>query len=207
MTADQITRILIKSRWSVFSSLCVPRSNQLHWESDLLVVNRSGYCDEVEIKISAADFRREFTAKADKHRKLIHGVPPRTKPDDPLNTDLWEARGQSEFYRWHGDDWGRCETHHVRRFWFAMPFDLARKLVGEIPDYAGLLSVGTGLEHREAYDHWSEVYEVKKAPNLKHSRKVTDAEQARLLKSTYHRFWGMALVSGAELPFDKAVGE
>lgn len=45
-----------------------------NWESDFLVKTHAGYWHEVEIKISVADFKNEFTHKKDKYKVLTEGT-------------------------------------------------------------------------------------------------------------------------------------
>ena len=44
-----------------------------NWETDFLVVQKNGYCYEIEIKISRSDFFNDFKKK-DKHTILNEGV-------------------------------------------------------------------------------------------------------------------------------------
>lgn len=68
LTAIEITKILNRQY------LTNPRYliNNLYvfgWESDYLALTRSGYWHEIEVKISKADFRKDFEKK-DKHESL-----------------------------------------------------------------------------------------------------------------------------------------
>ncbi|MEG1545399.1 MAG: hypothetical protein RR382_12915 [Tannerellaceae bacterium] len=72
LTAIEITKILNRQY------LTNPRYliNNLYvfgWESDYLALTRSGYWHEVEVKISKADFKKDFEKK-DKHTTLISRI-------------------------------------------------------------------------------------------------------------------------------------
>lgn len=81
------------------------------WESDYLVVKRNGYCYEFEIKITRADFMKDF-AKKDKH--------------DILSTGQWLSRTG-------------LKEHKMRpnRFFYVTLPDIVSP--ADIPAYAGLM--------------------------------------------------------------------
>lgn len=86
-------------------------------ESDLFLVTGSGYCEEVEIKISLADFNREF-----KNKTFKHGCLNRHSDYDFTRTN--------PIYLW------------PRRFWFAVPAGLVEKIEPSLNGTIyGLLSV------------------------------------------------------------------
>lgn len=181
MTSGEITRFLAHRHWSVHRELIVPNvAGLLTHEADMCVLRKSGWMEEVEIKISKADFRREFSHKSFKHRILTEGIPKRLDPDYPIGDRRWR-----EFYLGPEEkrrDWAACEPHIVSKFWFAMPLELAQELHPEIPTHAGLIAIYE-KGHPEI---------LKPAPRLKKSRKPTDAETIRLLKCAYHRYWKWA---------------
>jgi len=51
------------------------------WESDLLILTKSGYWYEYEIKISRADFKNDFKHKTDKHNKCLQNFGYVRKPN------------------------------------------------------------------------------------------------------------------------------
>jgi len=51
------------------------------WESDLLLLTKSGYWYEYEIKISRADFKNDFKHKNDKHVKVLQNLEHKWKPN------------------------------------------------------------------------------------------------------------------------------
>jgi len=115
MTSTDITRILATKHWNFLDQIIVPRCKFTGYEADILVLNKNDWLEEVEIKISAADFKREFKSKKLKHKKLVYGI----------------KKYKSTV----------IDNHLIHKFWFAMPSDLADSLINDIPDYAGLLSI------------------------------------------------------------------
>lgn len=172
------------------------------YEADLVVVRPSGWADEVEIKVSLADYRAEFRSKPKRHRILQEGKPTfHCKPyrmEGPGAMSEWlEVSARPEFIGetghngeiTHGYDWGETTPHMCRRFWFAMPSELAERLASEIPTYAGILTVKTteyGLDTRK----------LREAPILKHSQKIDSETRAHIMQCAYHRFWDTRPLSG-----------
>lgn len=62
--------------WCPLRLVIIPNCALLGWEADLLLLRRR-WLEEIEIKVSVADFRREFRTKASKHKKLTtpHALP------------------------------------------------------------------------------------------------------------------------------------
>jgi hypothetical protein len=185
MTARQVTRLLAVQHFGYRDMVCVPRCHFAGAEADLLVLRPSGWLEEIEVKVSLADYRREFKTKADKHERLQNGKPHyRARyefdefPFDPENpkhvATICDAMDRVVAY----EDWTAPVPHLVRRFWFAMPQELADRLRAEIPEHAGLISVALGY-----------IRVLKQAPNLKVTRKLTDAERVDLMRLAYLRFW------------------
>lgn len=98
--------------WSPHRLIAVPNTAWLAgWESDLLLLHRSGWAWEIEIKVSVADFRREFKTKAAKHKTLRTG-------------------SYSQY----------AKGIRIQKYFFAMPKSVYDKLdPSEFPDYAGIV--------------------------------------------------------------------
>lgn len=111
------------------SNLYLFRDN---WETDFLVVQRtSGYCYEIEIKISRSDFFNDFK-KVDKHQILREGTYMKRKyryPTDPVT-----GKRVSEKY-YEPEKW----DYRPNKFYYCVPEGLIKK--EEVPDYAGLMYV------------------------------------------------------------------
>lgn len=164
MNARDISLALAIRQWPYSNNICC-ENIYWPWEMDLAVLRESGYLYEVEIKISASDFRQEFKTKADKHDMLVNGE---------IDSE-WISR-DGEFQKViHGR-----KPHMSSSFYFAMPLDLALKLKSEIPEYAGLIGVHESM-------HFPRV--IKKAPKLKNARKLTDDERMRFMRYAYLRYW------------------
>ena len=84
------------------------------WESDYLACTRAGYWYEVEIKISLADFKNDFTKKQDKHAILQWGS------------------------YWAGQHYTAARPNY---FSYCVPPELVEKVLPLIPKYAGLMCV------------------------------------------------------------------
>ena len=85
------------------------------WESDTLLVTKSGYAYEIEIKISRADFKNDFKHKEKKHLFL-------------------EGKGMKDgLGREYDDRW------RPNYFYYAVPEGLISP--DEVPDYAGLIYI------------------------------------------------------------------
>lgn len=138
--------------------------------------------EEVEIKVSIADFRREFVTKSEKHLALRRGRPKRFF----WGVDAPNVRGKADLepiLSVTGDvlgwaDWSQPTQHLIHRYWFAAPEELANKIISDIPDYAGLISVGKRPKV------------AKPAPILKAGRKLDTKEQLGVMRLGYIRFWG-----------------
>lgn len=163
--------------WDPLRQLIAPNTNGVvGWEADILVVHKTGYVDEIEVKISVADFRREFSKKSHKHKVLQCGRPSKVR-----NPNYAWRNGQP----FHLQDWDNCKPHPVRRFWFALPEEIHAKIESEIPSYAGVIVVReTGDKYRPL-----RALRLKEAPVLKNSRKIEAGEREALLLSCYHRAW------------------
>lgn len=148
--------------WSPMSVIAVPNSHGLvGYEADLLILRESGWLDEVEIKVSASDFRREFTAKTKqrKHDKLRTGVS--FFPAEPIA---------------------------IRHFYFAMPLDVFQKVQNEVPEYAGIILVDPPkvdqFGHMVPWVH-------KTPSKLPRAVKASDKFKARMLTLAHGRLWSL----------------
>ena len=101
--------------WTAFQSLAALNTcGVVGWEADLLVIRPSGWIYEVEIKLTASDFRADLR-KMLKHRCL--------------------ADGQVI------DRFGRLQQNYVRRFYYGVPASLREKIEPDLPEHAGLIEV------------------------------------------------------------------
>jgi hypothetical protein len=113
------------------------------WETDFLVVQKSGYCYEIEIKISRSDFFNDFKKK-NKHLILNEGV--YMKKKYRYHTDPETKKRISEQY-YDPTEW----KFRPNKFYYCVPEGLIK--ADEVPDYAGLMyvnSYGTVTTIKEA---------------------------------------------------------
>lgn len=158
--------------WSPNRLVAVPNTTTIvGWEADLLLLHPSGWVWEVEIKVSVADFRREFRTKASKHRTLSGGK--------------WQKNiGTGRPYL------VTRSNKHVQKFFFAVPKDVFDKLKEEdFPDYAGIIVVDP-----ERLDTWKRPvpYIHRRAKNLPGAEKTDDAFRIELLRLAHARLWSAA---------------
>lgn len=194
MTSADITRALALFHWTHRREVCVPNCHFAGQEADLLVLRPSGWLEEVEIKISVSDFRKDFTHKPNKHRRLSLGNPKRRSCHSWARAEdrgVFDSGNPSHVptSRFGGgdgmvtsfNDYTTLSPHLIRKFWFAVPADLQPKVETEIPAHAGLL-----VMHAHPSSIRCEV--VKPAPLL-NARKLTDAEQFKLARLACVRYW------------------
>ena len=167
MSDNDIIQAIIHSLWQPFSYTIAYHTCALGQEADMIVVQRSGYAEEIEIKVTLSDFRADMKNKADKHLQLQRGIGKR----------VWQ-----QSYNDFVTDWSDPKPQPIRRYWFAVPEELQEKVTPELPNYAGLIVAKMHGSYRRA-----EI--VKQAPNLPNSRKVNDVEMQSILRSMYARAW------------------
>ena len=135
------------------------------FESDFIFMTNSGYITEIEVKISRGDYANDF-----KKEKSVW------IPDDE---------------RQDPEEWTRMINRHdqlkngktgYKRFYFAMPEELAESVAGEqragaiqLPEHCGLLSVG----------RW--VRTLVKAPLLPRAKKFEDSDYIKIMEPHYHK--------------------
>lgn len=96
----------------------IPNNCVFGWEADLVVIRKSFFTVEIEIKISVADFRND-AGKEEKHALIRDGFfirPPTT---------------------WRGEK--RIERRGANYFFYAVPEALQEKIT--VPDHAGLIII------------------------------------------------------------------
>lgn len=102
-----------------------------NWETDYLVVQKgSGYCYEIEIKISRSDFFNDFK-KIEKHSIIEHGTyekPVRKWKCDPISRKSTLVEESKKTIKW---------DFRPNKFYYCVPEGLIKE--SEIPQYAGLM--------------------------------------------------------------------
>lgn len=133
-------------------------------EMDIFGARKSGYVDEIEIKLSLPDFKADFKKYSTSYTK---GPPYRRI--DRLKHDLLRE--------------GLLDCNY---FSFLMPEDLAERC--EIPDYAGLYIYKPPFKTHSWAKRRAMVSEVKRAPLL-HKRKITDKQKYNVVRKMAYRYW------------------
>ena len=125
------------------------------WESDKLIITRSGYAYEFEVKISKSDFKADFK-KEDKHT-ILEGKKEFLPSYDKV-LGIWKGL-QADNYR-------TSRFKKPNYFYYAVPEGLID--VNDVPEYAGLIYVLPGGEKKSKDGKWcwDGFYVVKSAPKL-----------------------------------------
>lgn len=146
------------------------------WESDFFAISKSGYSVEVEVKVSRADFKKDFT-KADKHKILTrHQHPQVCLPFGNGLSSEFKYNPETKKHERYSESsmikFIKPVEHLPNKFFYACPEGLIRP--EEVPAYAGLI-YSTGNYQS---------YIVKQAPFLHKNKKCFDNI---LLGKYYHR--------------------
>lgn len=134
------------------------------WESDFLLKTRSEYWYEYEIKISVADFKKDFI-KEEKHYKLMTGNELHTQYTKLDKTGCATIRYNYEE-----------PTVIPNYFSYVVPYTLLDKIKDIIPKYAGLYYISE-INSLECF---------KKPPKL-HNNKIND-DVLNLKEKFYYAF-------------------
>jgi hypothetical protein len=146
-----------------------------NWETDFLVVQKSGYCYEIEIKISRSDFLNDFK-KVDKHSIMNEGTYLVKKYK--YHTDPETKKRISEHYHAPAE-W----KFKPNKFYYCVPEGLVSK--EEVPDYAGLMYV----------TKYGTVTTIKE-PKFIHKEKL---DLQKPLCDKFYYYWKNAIASNAIL--------
>jgi hypothetical protein len=182
VTAKEIQKALAL-HFDYRANVVVPNCGFPGWEADLVVLRPSGWLEEVEVKVSIADLKRDFTAKTLKHRILCKGSGKwhmgagGFDANNPNHEPIRYGERVSSYY-----DYTVPIPHLIRKFWFAVPLDLKDKALSIIPEQYGLLTIeDVGLRRR--------VCVCRNPRQIKVSRKLEDSEKLNLMRLAYLRYW------------------
>ena len=163
LTEGTIARAL----WMKFGrqAYAAPNIHFFAFESDLLILRKSGLITEYEIKLTKSDFKADFKKKArirfKKTRERAHAK--------------------------HG--LGNMMTRHeylearlgANRFYYVIPEELLPEI--SVPHWAGLIT----CRPSRSMDHcW---IDQRKPAKLIHSTSFPDSAKSKILLSTYYRYW------------------
>ena len=133
--------------------------NMFPFESDVLALKPSGNLIEYEIKISVSDFRADFK-KRKKPRRYIN------EKGFTRHEFLQSGKGANKFY-------------------YVMPSEIYEKVSGEVPDWAGVITAGTGVDLHGEYLGLT----IKRMPKNLHSRKFYSDTKEKIMKAMYWKAW------------------
>lgn len=135
------------------------------YERDVCMVNQqSGYWNEYEIKISVADFKKDFTKRS---KNINMGLWNREKKWEQLTSNKHD-----NFLKFAANQ----ETKTPNRFLFVVPKNLIDR--ESVPPYAGLLY----------YDEESKSISVVKSGKLLHKNKIEQSLKEYILDKAYDRY-------------------
>jgi hypothetical protein len=168
----------------------IPNSFYYCGEADFLAVSNCGYVYEYEIKISRADFKKDFIAKREKHEILKTGYRRLNRCEE---RNLEKYRTNPEMFRqaW-GEDYeekfgsGKVKRKRPNNFSFVVPEGLVSK--EEIPDHCGLAY----FYKDKACWSGSGIKWVKKPPRL-HKEKISKGDLDYLHKRFQVKYWTLRM--------------
>lgn len=150
------------------------------WESDLFSVTKSGNVYEVEMKISKADYRKDFEKEKHFYFKhagagRIHERNPQEKADyGNYNHEYDYSVRKMIYYPYCKSEWHDSTKFFIpNRFYYACPPGIIEPR--DLPKYAGLIHV------KDRY----EAVIIKQAPQM-HKRYLLDE---KLAKTLLLKFW------------------
>ncbi len=161
--------------WSRFVAV-IPNFYLGEWECDIFTLNKTGFTAEYEIKLTKADYLKDFE-KLTLAGKRLQRQRKKLKSRHPD----WELPELDPEHRKHF----QIENgHRTNYFWFVVPAELAQQI--EIPKYAGLITFTTDNDRNEiVYTFKKE----KKAPLL-HKNKIDYPRTGtfrKIVEAYYHR--------------------
>lgn len=151
-------------------------------ESDYLSFTRTGYCWEIEVKVSKSDFMADFRNKQFKHRKLESfskggklvvqrtGVSRklRRSKEEVLHEETVEKfKNLQSHHRNYGYEIMRSNisysepTSVANKFFYCVPEDIKDYCLERLPEYAGLMVI----------NQWGGI-DVVKQPKFIHKEKI-----------------------------------
>jgi hypothetical protein len=159
--------IISRTLWIKYgrSHITCPNIYAYAFESDLLILRKSGTVVEYEIKLPVQDFKAGLKKQTvlNKHNKKVPYNYHRMPGYDKYTRHEYLLSGQG-----------------ANMFYYVMPEEVAKKV--DIPDWAGLIHV------RPRWSDRCVVNVIKKAPFL-HKNKPPEKLKEKLLTSCYYKFW------------------
>lgn len=134
-------------------------------EADLFLLRKSGFCDEIEIKVTRSDFL------ADKKKRISY----RNLTVDEYN---WNKKG----FEFCPSTKPKCNALidgdlQCNYFWYAIKNGIAK--IEEIPEFAGLIIV-----------HDDGEISIMREPKRLHRNKLSFEQRFKYCRLLHYRFWG-----------------
>lgn len=133
-------------------------------EADILFIRSSGFCDEIEVKISRSDFLADKKKRVH-YRKCEQGEWNWEKqglPYPPYSKEKQQALSDGDML--------------ANYFWYAVKEGICH--ISEVPEFAGLISINENGEAR-----------VLKPPRRLHRNKLSDSDSYKMARKLSFRFW------------------
>lgn len=157
MTEKRIAHALF-NKW-LRSDVVAHNINKFAFESDVLAFKASGNIIEYEIKLSVSDFRADFK----KRRKAGYLI-----KDKGFTRHEFLKTGKG-----------------ANKFYYVLPCDIYNKVAEEIPEWAGVITVYTGIHSHGEFLGLA----IERMPKQLHNRKFSAAEKEYIIKAMYWKAW------------------
>lgn len=168
LSEGKIADIIGTSLYDYKRNIMLPNSQLPGWEADLLIISEDRYAKEIEIKITKADFLKEF------------------KIDELDKRDVNKIRKQLVFEN-------KGSGSFVSNYCVAVPENLVPLALEHLPPYVGILTVfqcKTSSTFNPKY--WKSKY-IRKPKMLTNARKMTEREIQTLMRNCTRRLWDQRL--------------
>lgn len=146
------------------------------WESDIVSVTKAGYVYEYEIKLTKADFKKDFEKK-EKHEILKNGCRDLSEWEKRIIENPYYRQEKSKF-KLTFDKKLICSRPNY--FFYACPDGLIKP--EEVPEYSGLVYLNDRCGNSI----------IKKTPLL-HKDKITEKQMQHIINSFQFKYWNLRL--------------
>ena len=145
------------------------------FESDFIFVTNTVFINEIEIKVTKADFYKDFEKGFWRHKKYGYEYA-RSRIKEP------KAKGMYDFIKKH--DLLKAGELGIKGFYFAMPRSVSRQV--EIPEHCGLITIHEISDTLKPHYRKSDHIKFNKpiiAPTLPNAVKITEKQEEQIATS------------------------
>lgn len=168
--------IALMSHFDIRKNIIVPCvsdwSNMLMFETDLLVLSKSGYATGIEIKVTKADLKSDLRKKHIKH----YGTDKNVLFSNYSNT-------KDHYYK------------PFKYFYYAVPENLKELALEQIPNDFGLITMSRPKEHPEyiyrEHPEWIHIVRIVREPKVLHKVAWSDKQIFNLLRVGTMRIYNL----------------